>query len=523
MAANNLVKGALLLTLAGFISKVLSAGYRIPLQNLTGDIGFYVYQQVYPLLGIAFVLALYGFPSAVSKIAVDLKSEGNVLSFKRFYVPVFFILLGINTALFLFIRLNADSLAIWVGDENLVATYRVAAFLFLLIPFVALLRGVFQGEMQMKPTAFSQIGEQLFRVIIIILAAFYVSYHNEDIYMIGKAGGLASIIGMVVALFILVFLFIKYKPVKQGTYRIPWNDYIRTILIFGVVASLNHMILLMIQFADAFTLVPSLKDYGLTQLEAMVAKGVYDRGQPLIQLGTVLGSSFALALIPAVSKRKLYSESTLFYKQIEGALSFSFYIAAGATIGLIVIFPEANMLLFQNNHGVTALRIVVLSIVLSSIAITGLSILQGLDYMKRTAGFILAALFIKWIANQMLVPFWGIIGSAIATVISLLALCVVVLFELKRKLPGLYIFQKIKWKIFLKASSSMVLFLVLTQLITMHVEFYSRTVLFIYILFIICIGGLIYLVTLLRGRAFTEDELSMLPFAAKLIRLQRRK
>lgn len=86
---NKLVKGALLLMLAGLISKVLSAGYRVPLQNLTGDIGFYIYQQVYPILGIALMLALYGFPSAVSKMTVELKAAGKSLSIRSFYIPVF--------------------------------------------------------------------------------------------------------------------------------------------------------------------------------------------------------------------------------------------------------------------------------------------------------------------------------------------------------------------------------------------------------------------------------------------------
>ncbi|MDV5138446.1 oligosaccharide flippase family protein, partial [Enterococcus lactis] len=45
--------GAFILTIASFIAIVLSALYRIPLQNLVGDEGFYVYQQVYPIYGIA--------------------------------------------------------------------------------------------------------------------------------------------------------------------------------------------------------------------------------------------------------------------------------------------------------------------------------------------------------------------------------------------------------------------------------------------------------------------------------------
>src|SRR5690625_5267642 len=164
--SNKLMKGALLLTLAGIISKVLSAGYRIPLQNLTGDIGFYIYQQVYPLLGMAMVLGLYGFPSAISKLTVDLRAEGKEVALRNFYKPVFIILARINVALFLLVYLNAHFLALLVGDMNLVATYQNAAFIFLLIPLKALLRGVFQGSNEMKRTAYSHIGEQSISVYI---------------------------------------------------------------------------------------------------------------------------------------------------------------------------------------------------------------------------------------------------------------------------------------------------------------------------------------------------------------------
>ncbi|MGQ0417930.1 hypothetical protein ACT4UL_25585, partial [Bacillus sp. HC-TM] len=40
-------RGAIILTIASFVTKVLSAFYRIPYQNIAGDIGFYIYQQIY--------------------------------------------------------------------------------------------------------------------------------------------------------------------------------------------------------------------------------------------------------------------------------------------------------------------------------------------------------------------------------------------------------------------------------------------------------------------------------------------
>src|SRR5690625_1999045 len=109
--ANTLVKGALLLTLAGVISKLLSAGYRIPLQNLTGDVGFYIYQQVYPLLGMALIFSLYGFPSAISRIVVELKNKGKSLSTIHFVLPIFVIMLIINSMLFVVLYVYAEPLA----------------------------------------------------------------------------------------------------------------------------------------------------------------------------------------------------------------------------------------------------------------------------------------------------------------------------------------------------------------------------------------------------------------------------
>src|SRR5690625_2493134 len=108
---NKLVKGALFLTLAGIIGKILSAGYRIPLQNLTGDLGFYMYQQIYPLLGMILILSLYGFPSAISKMVVELRAERKGPSFHSFYLPIFLILFVMAGLVSVVIFLNAERIA----------------------------------------------------------------------------------------------------------------------------------------------------------------------------------------------------------------------------------------------------------------------------------------------------------------------------------------------------------------------------------------------------------------------------
>ncbi|WP_246206684.1 putative polysaccharide biosynthesis protein [Virgibacillus ihumii] len=515
---NKLVKGALLLTLAGVISKLLSAGYRIPLQNLTGDVGFYIYQQVYPILGIALVLSLYGFPSAVSAMAAAYGTRGSD-TVKQFYIPVFLLLFSGCLAVFVLLFFNADLLANLAGDKRLEQVYRIASFAFLLVPFSALLRGIFQGNQQMKPTAHSQVGEQFVRVFVIIAAAVYIYIQEGNMYVIGQAAAVAAMLGSVTAVVILLLFIKKYKPAPGHFVDIPWRYYTKTLFILGTAAALNHMVLILIQLADAFTLVPGLMDSGLSQLEAMKAKGVFDRGQPLIQLGTVLGSSFALALIPAISREKLTAAPGAFYTYVQHAITVSFYLAVGATLGLIAVFPETNSLLFQNDKGTDSLRVLSLSVILSSIAITAASILQGLGYIKRTAGFILIAFIIKCSANTLLVPLFGITGGAVATVLSLSVLTLLLLGTVKRMLPGLHVEKQINWTALIVAAFGMLAYLSVIDFLTPDIA--SRGGLLLYVLFIVITGALLYIFLLLRFRAFTEKELSMLPFAGFWIRLHK--
>ena len=46
------MKGTMILTITAFFVKLLSLLYKVPYQNISGDEGLYVFQQVYPLIGI---------------------------------------------------------------------------------------------------------------------------------------------------------------------------------------------------------------------------------------------------------------------------------------------------------------------------------------------------------------------------------------------------------------------------------------------------------------------------------------
>lgn len=510
---NDFVKGALFLTIAGFLGKILSASYRIPLQNLTGDHGFYIYQQVYPFLGMMIILSLYGFPSAIAKIIADEERKGHAISFRTVYFPVFFLLLlGFSVIAIIFFRYTTE-IATFIGDPKLVKSFRWLALAILFIPVTSLLRGIFQGHQQMHAIAYSQISEQLVRVVIIITAAIFTFYGYLHIYDIGVFGVIASIGGALAAI-INLLIFLKNTPLTQaGTNEYSWRSYGKTLLLFGVVASLNHMILLLIQFADVFTLVPQLIKNGLASIEAMELKGVFDRGMPLIQLGTVIGSSFGLALVPTVAR----GDEEASHEAVETALKISFFVSVGAALGLILIFKETNILLYKNALGTTSLQVLSLSISFSALSITTLSILQSLGYFKRTALFMLCSFGLKWVGNVLLVPIYGIMGSALATVGSLLFLFVVSVLQLRRVMPLLRVMTSRRFRALVVAVLSMASFIVVMKWAFSFVDISSRLGLLGYVLSLVVGGAGTFMFVLIRLRVFSRNELAAFPLSKVLL------
>lgn len=518
---NQLLKGAFILTLAGLISKVLSALYRIPLQNLTGDYGYYVYQQIYPFIGMLMMLSLYGFPAAVSKLTSEQQANNKDLSFKKFTRPILIILFSFSLSLAAIMFGLAPYLTNLVGDEKLIASYQLVSLGFLLIPLTSFYRGYFQGIGDMKPTAYSQVFEQLFRVSIIVVVAFLISRNFFDTYALGVWSVYATLFSSVIGTIVLYIFKIK-KPkeiFEQVKSKVPWRYFIKVLFLFGIIAALNHMILLLLQFADVFTLVPYLIDSGYAEIEAMEMKGIFDRGQPLIQFGAVLGSSFALALIPEItSRKKEWKEKTL--QTIKDTLTISFYIAAGATLGLIFILPEANILLFEDKSGTKSLQILMFAILFGSIAVTSNAILQSYGYYKEITIFIISMFFAKIILNYLFVPKLGIIGSSLATTLSLLILTIFSLLFLKLKLTKTSFVKMINWRAFIYGSISMVSFLLITQYFLGNYFIQSRFMLLIYVMIIVGIGGGIYLLVLLRYDALSKRQLKAFPLTNIIFKLQ---
>lgn len=522
----DVLKGVFILTIGAILTKILSAVYRIPFQNMVGDTGFYIYQQVYPFYGFALVLTTSGFPLIISKLYAEKKEQNDLNGANHLIIVSFIFLFIVGLTAFAMMYLSSDWVAGKMNDPNLALLFRVISIIFIILPIISVFRGYFQGNGEMLPTAVSQVGEQLIRVATILVLSAVFLKQGYNLYIVGGGAAFGSITGGILSGIILVFYFCRskkgtYLSLLKSVHSLKWSEAVNTIKVLtlqGFAICITGMLLIFIQMADSINLYSLLVSSGINESEAKEIKGIYDRGQPLIQLGTILATSMSLAIVPLISSEKLKKKKEALIEKIQTSLKISIMVGAGGSVGLLCIIEPTNIMLFKNSQGSDVLAIISLLIFFSSVIITISGILQGLGKEILPAVIILAGFSIKIFLNIPLVHKFGTNGAAISSVLSMMIILILLSVKLKRAvkyrlLPKGYISTIGLASVLM--GSSLLAYIRLTDLLFSDGRFHSA----VQSLSAVMIGGAIYLFVVFRSGFYKEEELALLPLGSKLMAL----
>lgn len=519
-----MMNGAIILSVAAFIAKILSAVYRVPFQNMVGNSGFYVYQQIYPIYGIAMTVALSGFPVFLSKLV----AETSTIDERRRLLKKSFVLLSILSALFfLGIYFSASLIANWMGDTKLEPIIQTVSWLFLLIPFLAVSRGYFQGTFRMLPTAISQVGEQFVRVAVILAAAFLYTRNQWDEYQMGTIAMSSSWIAGLVALIILSIALYKQRSLKgkqqlevgsvAGT--LNYKKIAKRFATEGLTMFLLSALLILLQLIDSFTLYNGLIKNGLTSSEAKDLKGIYDRGQPLVQLGMVVATAFSASLIPLLSQSFAQHNKKAFSRTAKSLMRITATFAMAATTGMIVLMPYLNLTLFGDTDGNLVLSIYSVAILFASLIGAYNTIFQSQNKHRMALIGLLIGLGVKIVLNEWFIEHFGTLGSSGATVMSLFAILMVIRLDSSKETKESLVEKSFGWKLLLSCGVMAVIVWIEMQLVgqdTLIEE--NRWAALSYTL----IGGFtgigVFLWLIIKCELLTIREWLSLPFGKKLLR-----
>lgn len=419
------MNGALILTVAALVAKILSALYRIPFQNIVGNTGFYVYQQIYPLYGIGMTFALNGLPVFISKLVAQEDDEGDR---KKLLAQVFLVLAVFSSLIFIGLQTGAVFIANAMGDLELRPLITSVSWMFLLMPFLAVARGYYQGTFNMFPTALSQVCEQLVRVSLIIGVAVLSSRLNWSVYRTGSFAMLGSVLGAIVAGGIFVKFWARFfskRPFHEGLQGTAQT--IKLLIQDGLIICLFSALMVLLQLVDSFSVMNSLRVFGLSSDKAKYIKGIYDRGQPLVQLGMTIAISFSSTLLPALTTALKQKNGQQYRKISLMMLHVGIALSVAAAVGLVILMPQINTLLFGDAKLSATLSVYVLSVPLISVISIYNSILQSTDNFLGTLLAVGTALIVKICLNSYLVRSYGIMGAALCTDLSLITAVVVLL------------------------------------------------------------------------------------------------
>lgn len=518
----HMMQGAAILTFASFIAKLLSAVYRVPFQNLVGDEGFYVYQQVYPIYGIAMTLALSGLPIFLSKLVAEEKDESRAL--KEIFPYVFWLSIG----LWLGTLLGSSWLARLMGDVELVPLIRVVSFTFLLVPGLSLYRGKFQGRLWMTPTAVTQVVEQLLRVGIILLAAFLFARLSLTVYQVGTMAMSGALFGGSVALVLLWRYDQLGTKASRTSISLEWvqpraaRNLLKRFVYEGGLISLYSALMIIFQLIDSFVVKNTLTLGGMAEQTAKISKGVYDRGQPLVQLGLVVATALSATFLPSLTKHFAAKNVRQFEHAAKIYLRFTTTIASAAAIGLAMLLPYVNFTLFNDTKGTTTLGIYVLSIAFMAILQAYQSIDQSRNQYRSALIAAAVGIVVKLGCTAVLTPYFGTVGASVGTIAGL----VVCLFILARRLPkaiNAFVYENHFIQKLSGCLGGMVVALILYRFAVGSFDvFASRTSTLLVSVGGVGVGVLVFIVLLFRLKLFTIREWLTLPFGAKILRMKRR-
>ncbi|TQR04215.1 putative polysaccharide biosynthesis protein [Psychrobacillus soli] len=519
------MKGAAMLTIAAIIVKLLSAVYRVPFQNLVGDEGFYIYQQVYPFIGIITTWTSYGFAVALSKILSDYKASGKEYAIPQVRRIAFFYIGILSILFFIVLYFGASFFAEAMGDANLAYLLKAGSYVILLMPMLAVLKGEFQSNGHMQPVAYAQIVEQTIRVSVILLGTWIVVSKSFDLYKAGSMAMYGAVAGELSGVIFLAYIYWKTigrKKTNNKQQDVQLWPIVKDLTIISISASISALLFLLLQLVDSFTVFQMLLENGMGKQVAMETKGIYDRGQPLVQLGIVIASTLSLAIVPLVAHRmnKEKGRTAIPFMQITFRIAFTFSIAAA--LGLIVVLPFVNEMLFQTRDESITLMVFSCQVVWMSLILTLMAMLQGSGKVKLPTLFLLLGVCSKWLVNGMLVPEYGVLGAAIAGNISLLIVFICMFYYFKRS-------WKIRFASFtfykgIAISSILMVIGVTVYSLVADAYFFdwlpSRIEALAISLSAVMLGAAIFLITLAKRRVIAEKEWFLLPFGRRMATFQ---
>lgn len=418
MKKQSLIKGSLILGIAGILARFLGLFFRWPLIMLIGDEGVGYYQMSYPLY-MFFIAIASGIPVAMSKMISEKNAIGDTEG--TFEVvkesTLLMLVLGLGTTLVLFLFAKPIISFLKWNPKSYYALIGIS-FAPLIISFMTIYRGFFQGLQNMTPSGVSQILEQIGRVVVgvglaILLLPKGIEYAAGGAAFGAAAGGLLG----------GGYLYIKYLKIKRqmGIKKIKTNTQLLTnILKIAIPISIGATVGTIMSLIDSIVVPQKLLESGLTDQAATILYAqLTGKAAVIVNIPLTLSMALCISLIPIIAENYVLRNKREVDKKIELSMKLSAVISLPCMLGMFFLAEPIMKVIFPGRfEGVEIFRFLSLSIPFIIVTQTTTSIMQGTGHYIAPVINLFIGCVVKIILTWVLVPipYLNIYGAVIASI-----------------------------------------------------------------------------------------------------------
>ncbi len=367
----NFLHGATLLAAATVIVKIIGAVYKIPLQNILGNMGYSYFSSAYDIYTLLLLISTAGLPVAMSRMISQASSLGDHAQTRRVYNTsraIFFAIGAVSTALMMiFCKALAQSQE---QPDAAPAIFCLAPCAFLM-GIISTYRGFFQGQGNMIPTSKSQVIEAVFKLGAGLVGAVLVLQLGGTI----PTAAAAAILGVTISCAVSVaYLFVVFRKSAEPevlqqnqpgfcsatakkllAIAIPitiGSAGLQLLIVAETGLYMNQIVDLLESGAISGELVESLRaevldsaaraQEVLTEAEinsriAASMKGIYNFSQTIYNLPNSLITPITISIIPAVTACLTLKDNAGVKANSESASRITGLLSLPCAIGLMVL------------------------------------------------------------------------------------------------------------------------------------------------------------------------------------------
>lgn len=504
MKKQSLIKASIILGFSGILTRFLGLFFRWPLIMLIGDEGIGYYQMSYPLY-MFFIAMASGVPVAISKMISEKNATNDI--YGSFEVmkesAILMTIIGTGTTLVLFFF--AKQIVVFLKwDPKAYYSLIGISFAPVVISFVTIFRGFFQGLQNMTPSAISQILEQIGRVIFGVGLAVVLLPRGIEYSAGGAAFGATA--GAVMA---SSYLYSNYSKIKKQykVKKIKSNpEILNTILKIAIPISLGTTVSSIMNLIDSILVPQKLLETGFTSTQATVLYAqLTGKASVIINIPLTISMAICTSLIPIIAENFILKKQKELKSKIDSSMKMATVIAIPCTFGLFFLAEPVMKFIFPGRfEGVEILKYLSLTIPFIVITQTTTAILQGTgNYIKPVINLLIGCI-IKVVLTCVLVPIevFNIYGAVIASFGAYVAVSILNLITMKFTLRIKLSLYEIVMK---PAYASAIM--MLGVLISYNSIYKSTTSNGISCLISIFLGMIIYIILIMIFKVFNVEEI----------------